>query len=64
MLRADQSNVLENALGQSVIKKATYFERISFGSPKKDPLEGRVDSDVWRIEGNKLLKKKTAESNE
>lgn len=64
MLRADESNVLEKALGLPIVKKATYFERISLGSPKKDPLEGRVDDDVWRISGNKLLKKKTTESKE
>ncbi|MDD5650293.1 MAG: hypothetical protein PHF86_07755 [Candidatus Nanoarchaeia archaeon] len=65
MLRIDQSNVVENALGLPKIKEASsYFERISFGSPKKDPLEGRVDDDVWRIVGNKLLRKKTTESKE
>jgi hypothetical protein len=64
MLRADQSNVLEKALGFPTIKKATYFERISFGASKKDPFEGRVDGDVWKIVGNKLLRKKTTEKEE
>lgn len=57
MLRSDQSNTLEKALGLPVIKKATYFERISGPIQKKDPFKGKVDSDVWQIKGNKLLKK-------
>lgn len=58
MLRTEESNVLERALGCPQIKKATYFDRVSFlGSPKKDPFEGRVDGEVWTIQGNKLLRK-------
>lgn len=58
MLRVDESNVLENALDLPVTKKASYFDRISFGCAKKDPFEGKVDGDVWKVQGNKLLRKK------
>lgn len=59
MLRTDESNVLAAALKLPEVKKASYFERISFGSPKKDPFEGRVDNNIWKVQGNKLLKRKT-----
>jgi hypothetical protein len=59
MLRAEESNVLARALNLPTTKKATYFERISFGSPKKDPFEGQVSGNIWKIQGNKLLKKKS-----
>jgi len=64
MLRIDESNVLESVLGQPKIKKASYFERISFGCAKKDPFEGKVENDVWKVSGNKLLKKKRVDTNE
>lgn len=57
MLRIDESNVLANALDLPITKKSSYFERISFGSPKKDPFEGKVDGNVWKVQGNKLLRK-------
>ena len=64
MLRSDESNLLEKTLGLPVTKKANYFERVNFGSSaKKDPFEGRVDSDVWKVQGNKLLRKKMKDSN-
>jgi len=62
MLRADESNVIARALDLPETKKANYFERINFGAPvKKDPFEGKVSVDVWKIQGNKLLKKKSKE---
>lgn len=63
MLRSDESNILTVALGLPTIKKATYFERISLGSPKKDPFEGKVSGDIWKVLGNKLLKRKKEEQN-
>lgn len=57
MLRSEESNVLEKALDLPIIKKANYFERISFINTKKDPLEGKVDGNVWKIQGNKLLRR-------
>lgn len=59
MFRSDESKVLEKALGLPVTRKASYFERISFGTPKKDPFEGKVDGNVWRVQGNKLFRKKS-----
>lgn len=59
MLRSDESNVLEKVLELPQTKKANYFERISLGSPKKDPFEGRVDDNVWKVQGTKLLRRKT-----
>jgi hypothetical protein len=61
MLRFDESNVLEKVLDLPQTKKASYFERVSLGSPKKDPFEGRVDDNVWKVEGTKLLRKKTGD---
>lgn len=63
MLREGESNVLENALKENIDKKSSYFERVSFGSSKKDPMEGRVSGDVWKVQGNQLLKRKTGEKN-
>ena len=63
MLRSDESNILEKALDFDEIKKATYFERVNFACAKKDPFEGKVDSNVWKVMGNKLLKKKTVSVN-
>jgi hypothetical protein len=59
MLRSDESNTLEKALNLPVTKKACYFERASTGVTKKDPFEGKVDGDVWKVQGNKLMRKKT-----
>lgn len=59
MLRSDESNVLEKVLELPQTKKANYFERISLGSHKKDPFEGRVDDNVWKVQGTKLLRRKT-----
>jgi hypothetical protein len=64
MLRSDESNVLEQALELPVIKKATYFERVNFVVSKKDPFEGKTDDNVWKLEGNNLLRKKTGVSDE
>jgi hypothetical protein len=64
MLRSDESNILEKVLDLPITKKATYFERVNFACAKKDPFEGRVDADVWKVIGNKLLKKKTASKEE
>lgn len=60
MLRSDESKVIERALNSenNLEKEASYFERISFGSPKKDPFEGEVSGDIWKIQGNKILKRK------
>ncbi|MDD5649669.1 MAG: hypothetical protein PHF86_04515 [Candidatus Nanoarchaeia archaeon] len=60
MLRVDESNVLAKAMGLPITKKATYFERISFNTVKKDPFEGKTDNNVWKMQGNKLLKKKSS----
>jgi len=57
MLRSDESNILEKALDFNEIKKATYFERVNFGCSKKDPFEGKVSANIWKVEGNKLLRK-------
>lgn len=59
MLRTNESNVLERALNLPVTKKASYFERISFGCPKKDPFKDKVDDNIWKVQGNKLLRKKS-----
>jgi len=60
MLRSDQSNVLENALGLPLIKKASYFERVCFGA-KEDPFkeEQTIEQDIWKVNGNQLLRKKS-----
>lgn len=60
MLRSDESNVLEKALDLPVTKKACYFER-AFSTAKIDPFEGKVDNDVWKVQGNKLLRKVSKE---
>ena len=59
MLRSDESNTIERALGCPQTKKASYFERISFATKKKDPFEDKAKGDIWIVAGNKLLKKKT-----
>ena len=62
MLRSDESNILEKALGLSITKKATYFERVNFlGCTKKDPFKEKADGNVWKVVGNKLLRKKSKE---
>lgn len=59
MLRSDESNILEKALNLPIIKKISYLERINLDSHKKDPFEGKIDGDVWKVKGNKLLRKKS-----
>lgn len=52
--RADQSSFLD----EGFIKKAFIgIERISNGV-KEDPFEEYGSPNIWRINGNKLLKKK------
>jgi len=60
MLRSDESNTLEQALDLPLTKKATRFERVSLGNGKVDPFEGKVEGDVWKVVGNKLLRKKAS----
>jgi hypothetical protein len=60
MLRSDESNILEQALDLPLTKKATHFERVSLGNGKVDPFEGKVEADVWKVVGNKLLRKKAS----
>lgn len=66
MLRSDQSNILAKVLGQPEIKKLSYFERVNFTCSKEDPFKGKVDSNIWKVIGNKLLRKieKTASKEE
>jgi hypothetical protein len=63
MLRSEESNILEKALGNTEIKKKSYFERVNFSCKKKDPFENKADGNVWKVQGNKLLRKKTKEEN-
>lgn len=60
MLKSNESKVIERALSyeNNLEKEASYFERISLGSSKKDPFEGEVSADIWKIQGNKILKRK------
>ena len=57
MKREDKSSVLENALNPTTTKKA-FFDRVDLSIKKEDPFENKVDSNVWMIKGNKLLKNK------
>ena len=61
MLRSDESNIIESILGNTPIKKKSYFERINFGCVKKDPFEGKIDNNIWKIQGSSLLRKKSKE---
>jgi len=61
MLRSDESNALERILGCEPIKKKSYFERVNWGYTKKDPFEGKVDNNIWKVQGDKLLRKKSKE---
>jgi len=59
MRRCDESSILDAILNQDIEKKAACgIERISYGSAKKDPFEDIDLSDVWKIQGNSLLKRK------
>ena len=57
MRRCDESAILDSILNQELDKKAFGIERISFGSAKIDPFEN-LDHNVWKIQGNSLLKRK------
>jgi hypothetical protein len=61
-----ESDFLNNLLQQEDISvpteqatKEASFDRIDIGASKKDPFENReIDDNTWRIQGNKLLRKK------
>jgi hypothetical protein len=62
MLRSNESNVAEIALGLPITKKASYFDRVNFGCKKIDPFEGKATGDIWKVEGDKLLRKAASET--
>lgn len=55
--RTDQSRFVDSLFE----KKATIgITRISGGRARNDPFEGKVESNVWKIKGKKLLRRKGA----
>jgi hypothetical protein len=43
---------------EQTVKEAS-FDRVDMGASKKDPFEDReIDDNIWKISGNKLLRKK------
>jgi len=56
--RVGSSEFLDNFINEEFKKEAFSLERISHGTSKIDPFEGKVENDIWKISGNKLLRKK------
>ena len=42
-----------------LVKKAYSISRIGPPGKKHDPFKGRVDGDVWKIVGKKLVRRKS-----
>ena len=56
--RSSDSKFLDSIIDQEIEKQSFCFDRISLETTKKDPFEDReIDSNIWQIKGDKLLKK-------
>jgi len=56
--RMGNSNFLDKLIENEFNKKSYGLERLSYGISKIDPFEGKVDGNIWKIVGKKLLRKK------
>lgn len=53
MSRSNESKFLDSL----ITKKSFYFDRVSDGIKKEDPFKDRMVN-IWKVKGNKLLRKK------